>query len=167
MLRFWKGKLFCFLTVYKYTAFCAKWQGNIGGIFSGFVTKCAVSAFFWLLTFFTGKNTMNRGFAYLRRRFSDEMKIRRMKMPELSRFYNIVIKMIYSDAGQHNKPHFHVYFAEYEASVGVDGELLAGSLPVKQLKLVQAWAAIHEDELYAAWNNAVRNIPFGKIEPLR
>ena len=59
-------------------------------------------------------------------------------MPELCRFYNIVIKMIYSDDGQHHKPHFHVYFAEYEASVGVDGELLAGSLPVKQLKLVQA-----------------------------
>ena len=74
------------------------------------------------------------------------------KMPELCRFYNIIIKMIYSDNGQHNKPHFHVYFAEYEASVGVDGELLAGSLPVKQLKLVQAWAAIHEDELYKAWN---------------
>ena len=88
-------------------------------------------------------------------------------MPELSCFYNIVIKMIYLDAGHHNKPHFHVYFAEYEASVGVDGELLAWSLPVKQLKLVQAWAVIHEDELYAAWNNAVRNIPFNKIEPLR
>ncbi len=40
-------------------------------------------------------------------------------------------------------------------------------MPVKQLKLVQAWAVIHEDELYAAWNNAVRNIPFGKIEPLK
>lgn len=66
-------------------------------------------------------------------------------MPELCRFYNIVIKMIYSDDDQHHKPHFHVYYAEYEASVGVDGELLAGSLPVKQLKLVQAWAAIHED----------------------
>ena len=51
--------------------------------------------------------------------------------------------------------------------LGVDGELLAGSLPVKQLKLVQAWAAIHEEELYAAWNKAVRNEPFGKIEPLR
>ena len=88
-------------------------------------------------------------------------------MPELCRFYNIVIKMIYSDQGQHNKPHFHVYFAEYEASVGIDGELLAGSLPIKQLKLVLAWAAIHEDELYAAWNKAVRNEPFGKIEPLR
>ena len=88
-------------------------------------------------------------------------------MPELSRFYNIVIKMIFSDDGQDNKPHFHVYYAEYDASVGIDGELLAGKLPVKQLKLVQAWAAIHEEELYAAWNKAVRNEPFGKIEPLR
>ena len=75
--------------------------------------------------------------------------------------------MLYSDQSQHNKPHFHVYYAEYEASVGCDCELLAGQLPVKQFKMVQAWAAIHEDELYAAWNNAVRNIPFGKIEPLR
>jgi hypothetical protein len=74
--------------------------------------------------------------------------------------------MLYSDAGQHSKPHFHVYYNEFEASVGVDGVLLAGSLPIKQLKLVQAWAAIHEDELYAAWNNAVRNIPFGKIDHL-
>jgi hypothetical protein len=87
-------------------------------------------------------------------------------MPELCRFYNIVIKMIYSDDSQHHRPHFHVYYNEYEASIGVDGELLAGSLPVKQLKLVQAWAAIHEDELYIAWNNAVRNLPFGKIDPL-
>ena len=88
-------------------------------------------------------------------------------MPELSRFYNILIKMIYLDNEKHHKPHFHVYYAEYEASVGVDGEHLAGSLPVKQLKLVQAWAAIHEDELYRAWNMAVRGEPFGKIEPLR
>ena len=88
-------------------------------------------------------------------------------MPELCRFYNIVIKMIFSDFDQHHKPHFHVYYAEYEASVGVDGELLAGKLPVKQLRMVQAWAAIHEDELYQAWNKAVRSEPFGKIEPLK
>ena len=88
-------------------------------------------------------------------------------MPEISRFYSIVIKMIFSDNDQHHKPHFHVFYNEFEASVGVDGELLAGSLPVKQLKLVQALAAIHEDELYEAWNKAVRNIPFDKIEPLR
>lgn len=88
-------------------------------------------------------------------------------MPELSRFFNIVIKMIFSDTSQHHKPHIHVYYAEYEATIGIDGELLAGSLPVKQLKLVEAWMAIHEDELYEAWNKAVRNIPFDKIEPLR
>lgn len=88
-------------------------------------------------------------------------------MPELCRFYNIVIKMNFNDNEKHHKPHFHVFFAEHEASVGVDGELLAGSIPVKQLKLVQAWATIHEDELYEAWNNAVRNMPLNKIEPLR
>ncbi|MBQ3463783.1 MAG: DUF4160 domain-containing protein [Clostridia bacterium] len=88
-------------------------------------------------------------------------------MPELSRFYNIIIKMLYSDNSQHHKPHFHVFYAGYEASVGIDGELIVGSLPVKQLKLVQAWAAIHEEELYKAWNNAVRNSPFDKIAPLK
>jgi len=88
-------------------------------------------------------------------------------MPELSRFYNIVIRMFFKDNVQHNKPHFHVYHAEHEASVGVDGELISGSLPVKQLRLVQAWATIHEEELYRAWNMAVRNIPPGKIEPLK
>ncbi len=88
-------------------------------------------------------------------------------MPELCRFYYIVIKWSFSDTDKHHKPHVLVSYNEYEASVGVDGELIAGSLPVKQLKLVQAWAAIHEDELYAAWNKAVQNIPFGKIEPLR
>lgn len=88
-------------------------------------------------------------------------------MPELSRFYNIIIKMIYMDNAQHSRPHFHVYYAEYEASVSVDGELLAGSLPVKQLRMVQAWAAIHEEELYSAWNKAVQGAEFGKIEPLK
>ena len=88
-------------------------------------------------------------------------------MPELSRFYNIVIKMIYDDTSQHHKPHFHVYYSEHEASIGIDGELIAGSLPVKQLKLVQAWAAIHEEELYAAWNKAIKGEPFDKIDPLQ
>ncbi|MDR1834396.1 MAG: DUF4160 domain-containing protein [Fusobacteriaceae bacterium] len=88
-------------------------------------------------------------------------------MPELSRFYGIIVRLIYSDTMQHNKPHVHVYYGEYEASVGIDGELLAGSLPVKQLKLVQAWTAIHEEELYKAWNLAVRNMTFDKIEPLK
>lgn len=88
-------------------------------------------------------------------------------MPELSRFYNIIITMKFSDDGQHNKPHFHVYYDGHKASVAIDGELLAGKLPVKQFKMVQAWAAIHEEELYTAWNRAVRNQPIEKIAPLQ
>ena len=88
-------------------------------------------------------------------------------MPELSRFMGLIIRMMFEDNSQHHKPHFHVYYGDYEASVGIDGELLAGSLPAKQLKLIQAWAIIHEDELYRAWNLAVRGEQFGKIEPLK
>ena len=88
-------------------------------------------------------------------------------MPELSRFYNIIIRMLFADDGKHNKPHIHVTYGEYEASVGIDGELITGSLPVKQLKLVLAWVTIHEEELYIAWNKAVKCEPIEKIEPLR
>lgn len=58
--------------------------------------------------------------------------------------------MVYSDDTQLQRPHFRVFYNEYEASVGVDGEFLSGRLPIKQLKMVQAWAVIHEDELYIA-----------------
>lgn len=88
-------------------------------------------------------------------------------MPELSRFYGIVVKMLYSDTVQHNKPHIHVYCGDFEASVSIDGEIIAGSLPVKKLKILQAWIILHEEELYEAWDNAAKNIPFGKIEPLK
>ncbi|MCL2698655.1 MAG: DUF4160 domain-containing protein [Oscillospiraceae bacterium] len=88
-------------------------------------------------------------------------------MPELSRFQGMVVRMLFSDNTQHNKPHIHVEYAEHKASVALDGELLAGSLPNKKYALLNAWLILHEEELYKAWNNAVRNIEFGKIEPLR
>ena len=87
-------------------------------------------------------------------------------MPELSRFQGMIIKLIFFDSEKHHKPHIHVYYGEYEASVGIDGELLSGSLPIKKLKLLQAWMILHEDELYKAWNNVVQGIPFDNIKPL-
>ena len=60
-------------------------------------------------------------------------------MPELSRFEGMVIKMLFNDTVQHNKPHVHVTYGEYRASVGIDGELLAGSLPQKQFKMLVGW----------------------------
>ena len=88
-------------------------------------------------------------------------------MPEISRFFGIVIKMIFNDSDKHHKPHVHVYYGEYEAFVALDGEVLDGKLPTKQYRLVSGWLALHEDELYEAWNKAVRSIPFDKIEPLK
>lgn len=64
-------------------------------------------------------------------------------MPELSRFYG-----------------------DYEAVIAVDGEMLAGSIPSKQLRIINGWLAIHESEVYEAWNNAVRGEHFNKISPL-
>ena len=85
-------------------------------------------------------------------------------MPELARFMGMIIAMRFYDTGEHNKPHVHVSYGEYSASVGVDGELLAGSLPAKQLRIVVGWLAIHEEEVYSAWNKAVSGKPFSKIE---
>lgn len=48
----------------------------------------------------------------------------RIKMPEISRFYGIIIKMLYNDNDKHHKPHVHVYYGEYEASMSLDGDVL-------------------------------------------
>jgi len=42
-------------------------------------------------------------------------------MPELSRFQGMIIRLLFGDTIQHNKPHVHVYCGEFEASVGIDG----------------------------------------------
>ena len=87
-------------------------------------------------------------------------------MPELCRFDGIIIYMYFEDLEGHNKPHIHVWFGEYNASIAIDGQILAGKMPVKQLKKVSLWLSIHEEDLYKAWNLAVRNQHFDKIPPL-
>ena len=87
-------------------------------------------------------------------------------MPELSRFGGMVIYMVFGDTKHHNKPHVHVYYGEYEASIGIDGELLAGSIPKKQLKIITGWLAYHEEEIYTAWAHAVKGDHFEKIPPM-
>lgn len=88
-------------------------------------------------------------------------------MPELSRFEGIVVYLLFRDNKEHNKPHVHAYYGEYKAAIGIDGELLAGKLPMRQLKMVTGWLALHEEEAYAAWNLAVSGERFEKIAPLR
>ena len=87
-------------------------------------------------------------------------------MPELSRFGGMVIYMLFHDTSKHNKPHVHVYYGEYEAIIAIDGELLSGSIPQKQFKIVTGWMAFHEEEIYAAWNLAVKGEHFKKVPPM-
>ena len=64
-------------------------------------------------------------------------------------------------------PHLHARYAEFEASIGIDdGEVLAGEIPRKQLRLVQAWIELRRDELIADWVLARSGeVPY-KIDPL-
>ena len=85
-------------------------------------------------------------------------------MGELYRIGSLVVNMRFRDDKQHHKPHVHVAYHDDEAVVGVDGDLLAGALPLKQMKILVGSLANHEEEVYAAWNLAVQGLPFEKIK---
>ena len=88
-------------------------------------------------------------------------------MPIISMFYGIIIRLYLIDNKHHGLAHIHAKYAEFEASINIeDGEILAGDLPRKQLRLVQAWIELHRDELKADWEIAVSGEPPYKIAPL-
>ena len=84
-------------------------------------------------------------------------------MPEISRFYGIVITINYSD---HDPPHFHARYGEHQATVAFGGTTLAGSLPPRALTLVRQWASAHQSELRADWARARAQLPLVPIAPL-
>lgn len=85
-------------------------------------------------------------------------------MPELSRFYGIVIRIYLND---HGPSHFHALYGGEEALVGIDTlAVLEGILPPRARGLVIEWASIHQAELREAWNRAQVLEPPGKIAPL-
>jgi hypothetical protein len=85
-------------------------------------------------------------------------------MPELCRFYGIVIRMYFDD---HNPPHFHAHYGEAEILINIQTlAVLAGKFPPRALGLVMEWAALHQEELSTAWEHARQLEPLGKIAPL-
>ena len=89
-------------------------------------------------------------------------------MPTISMFYGIIVRLLYMDNKQHKLPHLHVEYQGMKAVVAIPGgELLDGEIPSKKLRLVQAWIAIHEEELMANWTLAVNGESVFPIEPLR
>jgi hypothetical protein len=85
-------------------------------------------------------------------------------LPEISRFFGIVIAMFYSD---HPPPHFHVRYGRQRAIVEISTlSVLEGSISPRTLGMVVEWAAQHQGELRANWDLARRHAPLSKIAPL-
>jgi len=86
-------------------------------------------------------------------------------MPEISRFFGVVIRMYYRD---HAPPHFHVQYGGDHAAIGVTTrEVLFGKLSPRATNFVREWAEQHERELLEDWELARKHAPLKQIEPLR
>ncbi|NOZ72774.1 MAG: DUF4160 domain-containing protein [Chloroflexi bacterium] len=82
-------------------------------------------------------------------------------MPEITRFYGIIIKLFFSD---HSPPHFHAVYSEYNAIFNIESlEMTEGDLPLRARKMVIEWATIHQDALLRIWNSQ----KFTKLPPLK
>ena len=85
-------------------------------------------------------------------------------MPEVSRFFGIVIRMYFDD---HQPPHFHAFYGENEAQVGIDPiNVLNGSLPNRAASMVFEWAALHQRDLMRNWDRLHSDQMVERIEPL-
>jgi hypothetical protein len=83
----------------------------------------------------------------------------------ISCFYGITIAMFW-DEGRHQTPHFHAAYSGSNASLALDGTILAGSLPPRALRLVRRWASLHQTELVANWRRAREQEPLCLVDPL-
>ena len=89
-------------------------------------------------------------------------------MPELSRFFGIIIRMYAEFGAPHHAPHFHAYYQDDVAIYGIETlEPIAGSLPRRQQRLVEAWAELHQEELLADWQRLQEGRKPNPIDPLK
>jgi hypothetical protein len=75
---------------------------------------------------------------------------------------------IYINWREHQPPHFHAKYGSDEVAVSInDIEVLDGSLPNKQLKMLLGWTALHQEELLENWQLAEQKQDLFPIEPLK
>ncbi|MBK7359785.1 MAG: DUF4160 domain-containing protein [Saprospiraceae bacterium] len=85
-------------------------------------------------------------------------------MPEISRFFGIIIKMYYNE---HNPPHFHVEYQDFTAVISIEDGMVKGEMPRKQLNLIFEWLDLHKSELIYNWELSQLRKSLNKIEPLK
>ncbi len=84
-------------------------------------------------------------------------------MPELCRFLGIVIFMNFNE---HNPPHFHAKYGDFEIIVEINSGIVEGKFPKRALNLVMEWYEMHKDELLQNWDLIRTTGDFNKIQPL-
>jgi hypothetical protein len=85
-------------------------------------------------------------------------------MPEVSRFYGIVIQIYFAD---HNPPHFHAFYGGETVEIDIQRlTVMAGRIAPRALGMVIEWATLHQTELLALFIQAQQNQPITKIDPL-
>ncbi|MCM1336009.1 MAG: DUF4160 domain-containing protein [Bacteroides sp.] len=72
-------------------------------------------------------------------------------MPEITRFYGIIIKIFLTR--EHNPPHFHAVYNEHNAEISIEtGDMIEGDLPAKAQELIKEWWSVHKDEIAEMWD---------------
>ena len=84
-------------------------------------------------------------------------------MPIISRFLGILITMYYSD---HDPPHFHAKYGDYEVSVTIRDGVISGRFPRRALQHVVEWSCLHTDQLLDNWELSRERKPLRAIDPL-
>lgn len=86
-------------------------------------------------------------------------------MPTICMFRGI---KVYINWKEHQPPHFHASYGGKEILVSIQElEVIEGTMPNKQLKMLLGWAAFHQDELIENWKLAENQQELFAIEPLR
>lgn len=89
-------------------------------------------------------------------------------MPEIARFYGIIIRMFAEPGAPHHRPHFHAYYQNQVGIYGIDViECIGGTLQQTQERLVEAWAELHRAELLENWKRLQAGKRPLRIAPLR
>ena len=89
-------------------------------------------------------------------------------MPEISRFFGIIIRMFSEPGAPHHHPHFHAYYQNHVVIIRIDEiETIGGSFPQREMRLVEAWVELHQSELMENWERLQSGqLPY-RIAPLR
>ena len=84
-------------------------------------------------------------------------------MPEISRFYGIVVFINYND---HTPPHFHARYQDQEVTIEIQTGIVQGKMSKRALRMLLEWSEKHQDELIRNWELSRQRKPLEKVPPL-